>query len=272
MISAVSRAMAILEELSEQPNGMTVSELVMRLQVEKSVVSRVLATLESDDYVVRDGIADTFRLGLAFAGIALRHVDNTGVSDLCLPLLREIANKTGELVQIAIVQNDRMIYVAKAEGHQRIRVLSLVGRSATLHASSAGKVWLASLSEDRALGLALKGGLKRFTENTITTVDKLRTELMRVRKNRYATVQEEMIEGAAAIAVPISDRKGDRVLGAVILSGPAYRLPLKKLESLAPILRELAEKLTELGNIDIHFGGAVPEGREILPDHDQKSA
>jgi DNA-binding IclR family transcriptional regulator len=255
MISAVSRAMAILEELSAQPNGVTVSELVMGLQIEKSVVSRVLATLESDGYVIRDAVTDSFRLGLKLAGIALRHIDSTGVTDMCIPLLRDVADKTGELIQLAIVQNDQMLYVAKAEGHQRIRVLSLVGRPAVLHTSVAGKVWLASLPENRALTLALKNGLERYTENTITNVDDFRAELMRVRKKGYATVQEEMIEGAAAIGVPITDRRGGRVLGAVVLSGPAYRLPLKRLESMVPMLKGLAQKLTDLGNIDIHFGG-----------------
>lgn len=257
--------MAILEKLSEQPSGVTVSELVMQLQIEKSVVSRVLSTLENDGYVIRDGITDSFRLGLKLAGIALRHVDNTGVTDMCLPLLREIANKSGELIQLAIVQNDQMIYVAKAEGHQRIRVLSLVGRPATLHASAVGKVWLASLPENRALSLALKTGLERYTENTITNVDDFRAELMRVRKNGYAIVQEEQIEGAAAVSVPITDRRGDRVLGAVVMSGPAYRLPLKKLESMVPTLNALAKKLTDLGNIDIHFGGESDAATEAEP-------
>jgi DNA-binding IclR family transcriptional regulator len=247
--------MAILEELSEQSSGVTVSELVMGLQIEKSVVSRVLATLENDGYVIRDAATDSFRLGLKLAGIALRHIDSTGVTDMCIPLLRDVANKTGELIQLAIVQNDQMIYVAKAEGHQRIRVLSLVGRPAILHASVAGKVWLASLPEKRALSLALENGLERYTENTITNVDEFRAELMRVRKKGYATVQEEMFEGAAAIGVPIADRRGGRVLGAVILSGPAYRLPLKKLESMVQMLKDLAQKLTDLANIDIHFGG-----------------
>src|ERR1051326_7251887 len=145
MISAVSRTLAVLEALSNEPNGATVSELVTRLQIEKSIVWRLLTTLESDGYVIREELADSFRIGLRFAAIALRHIDNLGVSDLCLPTLRDLASKTGELIQLAIVQNDQMIYVAKAEGQQRIRVLSLVGKAAVLHASTAGKVWLASL-------------------------------------------------------------------------------------------------------------------------------
>jgi DNA-binding IclR family transcriptional regulator len=124
------------------------------------------------------------------AAIALRHIDITGISDLVLPLLRAVANDTGELVQLAIVQNEQVIYIAKAEGKQRIRVLSLVGRAAVLHASTAGKVWLASLSEDQALALSLKSGLERFTNKTISGIDQLRAELLLVKKNQYAIVEE----------------------------------------------------------------------------------
>lgn len=264
--------MAIIKALSDEPSGATVSELVIQLGIEKSVVSRVLATLLADGYLVRDEVTDSFRIGLAFAAIALRHIDNTGISDLCLPLLRSVANETGELVQLAIVQNDQMIYVAKAEGKQRIRVLSLVGRAAALHASAVGKVWLSSLPEDKALALCLKAGLEKFTDKTITSIDELRATLLRVRKNEYATVDQEMIEGASAVGTPVFDRSNSRVLGAVVLSGPSYRLPQKRMMTFVPKLKELAVQLTALGNIDIHFNEATSSEPDILKSEVRKLA
>ncbi|MCX7309048.1 MAG: IclR family transcriptional regulator [Afipia sp.] len=268
-ISAVSRSMAVLEALSEQPGGLTVSELVIQLGIEKSVVSRVLATLHADGYLVRDSVTDSFRIGLRFAAIALRHVDSTGISDLCLPLLGSVAHETGELVQLAILQSSQMIYVAKAEGKQRIRVLSLVGRAAVLHASAAGKVWLASLPDDEAIALCLKAGVEQFTDKTICGIDSLRAEFHRVRKNKYATVQEELIEGAAAVGVPVWDRSTSRVLGAVVLSGPAYRLSQKRMVTLVPKLRDLAAQLTAFGNIDIHFNELSSRDPDILKSEER---
>ena len=98
MLSAVSRTMAILEELSEAPAGMSAAELVRRLRLEKSIVSRILASLVDDGYVVRDPASNAFRIGLPFVGIALRHLDATGIADLCLPLLQQAASKTGETI------------------------------------------------------------------------------------------------------------------------------------------------------------------------------
>lgn len=229
----------------------------MQLGIVKGIVSRILSTLESQGYVIRDQASDSFRIGLRFAGIALRHIDELGVSDLCVPLLRAVSERTGELVQLCAVQGDQIFYVAKAEGQQRIRVLSLVGRAAVLHASSAGKVWLASLPDEQALALVLKQGLTRFTPQTITELDQFRAELMRVRKSGYALVKEELVEGGNAVGVPIHGRTGDRVVGAVVLSGPAYRLPTKRMLSLVPIIQELATKLGDLGSINLYFPGVV---------------
>lgn len=270
-LSAASRTLAVLEELSVRPDGATVSELVMRLGIEKSIVSRILSTLEQDGYVVRDEVSDSFRIGLRFAAIALRHVDEMGIYDLCQPRLRMLAQNTGELAQLAIVQNDQMTFVAKAEGQQRIRVLSLLGRSAILHASVAGKVWLASLPVQKALSLALKkkGSLEKFTEKTITRTERFQAELAAVRKNGYALVEEELFNGASAVGVPVKDRRGDRVLGAVILSGPSYRLQKKRLVELVPQLRAVADDLTQLGNIDIHFG-SIGQEDDIEPMHERK--
>jgi len=267
MISAVARTMAILEELSEEPSGITVSKLVERLKCEKSIVSRILSTLTDADYVIRDPATSTYRIGLRFAGMALRHLDSTGTSGLCQPLLQDVANKTGELVQLLIVQNDQMIYVAKAEGKQRVRVLSLVGRVAALHASAAGKVWLASLPEERALAIVLKQGMKKFTQNSVTTVDALRAELARARRAGFAIVEQEMFEDASSVAVPIRGRQGDRVVGAVVLSGPSYRLPKKRMTNLVPILRELADKLSDVANLDFQvesIGSGIMERKQRL--------
>jgi DNA-binding IclR family transcriptional regulator len=261
MPSAVTRTMAILEELSDESFGTTASDLVERLNCEKSIVSRILSTLTDAGYVIRDPASGTYRIGLRFAGMALRHLDSTGTADLCQPLLQDIANKTGELVQLVIVQNDQMIYVAKAEGKQRVRVLSLVGRVAALHVSAAGKVWLASLPEERALALVLKQGMKKFTQNSITTIDALRAELARARRAGFAVVEQEMFEDASSVAIPIRNRQGDRVVGAVVLSGPSYRLSKKRMTNFVPVLRELATKLSDVANLDFHAGSV---GSDII--------
>lgn len=243
MISAVDRAMEILEALSGDARGATVTELVERLKIEKSVVSRVLATLEQQGYVTRDPQTNVFSLGLRTVGLAVRHLERIGVWDLCMPILRRLSESTGELVQLAIADADGLTYVAKAEADQRIRAVSVVGTRAVLHASTAGRVWLASLPEARVLELIGRNGLEKVAPNTIDTFDKLREELVRVRAQGYSMIFEELLEGANGIGVPIRGPRSDSVIGALVLGGPAFRLGREQMEQALPQMRTLADEL-----------------------------
>lgn len=241
--------MAILEALSERPEGIGVTALASRLGIGKSTVSRILSTLEDNGYVIRDSVGSSYQVSLRFCGLALRRLDTVDLYELCMPLLQRLAEQTGETVQIALVEGEGMTYVAKADGPQRLRVLSLLGQRAVLHASAAGKVWLASLPEERALEIALKGGLDQITPNTITTVRRLQAELQKVRAQGYATVEEELLPGANAVAVPIRRTADDAVLGAILLSGPAVRIPKRRLASFVPALLAATEQLKDLDHL-----------------------
>lgn len=246
MIESVTRSLQILEMLSDQPNGATLTRLVTNLGVEKSAASRILATLERDGYVVREPNGDVFKITLRFAGMALRHVERVGVIEACMPSLQLLADDTGELVQLAVIAADRLIYIAKATGSQRIQALPLIGTAAELHASAAGKLWLASLKEDQALQLVLNAGLRKITERTITNIGVLQEELAQVRINGYATVEQELSEDINALAVPVLHASTQQLIAAVVLSAPAYRRSMTQLVQLGERARVTAHHLKEV--------------------------
>lgn len=260
MISAVNRAMAILESLSNDARGATVSQLVSRLSIEKSVVSRILATLEQDGYVVRDPASDVFRIGIKFAAMSLRHIERIGLHDLCLPFLQELADSTGELVQLAVVTKNGPVYVAKAVGARRIQALPLIGTEAPLHASTAGKLWLATLTEEEALARVLRAGLSKLTQHTITSIDDLRAEIGRVRGQGFALLEQELSEDMNAVGVPIAHARTGRMIAAVMIGAPAYRFQRKQMIAAVPELKARAERLGEVLTI------AAPEIAQAQED------
>jgi DNA-binding IclR family transcriptional regulator len=260
MISAVDRAMEILETLSADMRGATVGELVDRLGIEKSVVSRVLSTLESQGYVTREPQSNLFRLGLRIVGLALRHLECVGLWELCMPILRRLSDSTGELTQLAIADETGLTYVAKAESEQRIRAVSVVGTRSVLHASTAGRVWLASLPEARVLELIGQAGLRKLTPNTIDSFERLNEELARVRTQGYSVIVEELLEGASGVGVPVRGPASDRVIGVLVLSGPAFRFRREQIDRALP---DLIGAARELGRI---LPGAPPSQFHAIPD------
>jgi DNA-binding IclR family transcriptional regulator len=178
--------------------------------------------------------------------MALRQIERVGLLEACTPTLQHLADETGELVQLAIVAADQPLYVAKAVGGHPIQAQPLIGTAAVLHASSAGKLYLASLSDERALRLALDAGLRKITRQTITTAAALQKELRRIREQGFATVEGELSEELNAVAVPVRHSTNGQMIAAVVLTGPAYRLSARELVRLAKPALAAADRLRDV--------------------------
>lgn len=242
MLTSVSRALAILQFLAAQEVGVSLTDIVVATEIEKSMVSRILATLEGEKYVIRNNSGQHF-LGLKFVSMGILQLELTGLFRLCLPILQKIADESGELVQLAIANGDGLHYIAKADGKDRVRVQPRLGTRAALHATAVGKIWLASLPEEAALKLALNAGLEAHTDNTITTVEKLRAELSRVRRNGFALNHAETFTGVKGIAVPVLGQDQSTVTGAIVIVAPEFRMSDQRAKSFLPLLYQQAESL-----------------------------
>lgn len=243
-VAGIVRVMQILEALAGSPDGVSVRDLSRAIGCGKGTISKMLDTLERRHYVRQDGSTGRFALTWRLLALAFGHSDQAGMPRVFLPVLQELADETDELVQLAVVDGDQVLFVAKAEGRgQTVRLLPLVGLWAPLHATASGKLWLAALTA-REVSRVLGRRLPAVAPKTITSMDALRKELERVRAAGYALADEELAEGGRAIAAPIT-REGAMV-GAVALSGPAYRLPLDRLHALAPRVIEAAARLASI--------------------------
>lgn len=243
-VAGIVRAMQVLEALAISRDGSSVKDLSRAIGCGKGTISKMLGTLERRHYVRRDAASGRFSLTWRLLALAFGHADQAGMPRVFLPVLQELADETDELVQLAVVDGDQVLFVAKAEGRgQTIRLLPLVGLWAPLHATAAGKLWLSTLPA-RELSRVLGRRLPAVAPKTITSIETLRRELERVRAAGYALADEELAEGGRAIAAPIT-REGAMV-GAVALSGPAYRLSLERLRALAGRVTGAAARLASI--------------------------
>jgi IclR family acetate operon transcriptional repressor len=222
-VSAVDRALVLIEALADAPDGLTVSDLSARLRINKGLTHRILSSLVGRDYVVKDERTQHYRLTIRLIGLAFRHLRVLDVYDVILPILRRLAQETGELAELNWVEQGRLVTVAKADSPRQLRVVSYLGEEQVLHASAAGKVWLASLPEEEALRRAVAQGMKPLTPQTITSVTALKTELDLVRAQSYATNVRESGPYVIAVAAPVRARAdAGRVVGSVGVVAPAF--------------------------------------------------
>ncbi|PYN58563.1 MAG: IclR family transcriptional regulator [Candidatus Rokuibacteriota bacterium] len=238
-VASVARALRVLKAFADHPGGIALTRLSAELGYGKASLSKIMSTLEREGFVRRDG-AGHFHLTWRLLALAFGHAQRVGISGVCMPVLQSLADETDELVQLAVIEGDHVLFVAKAEGPgHSLRLLPLVGVVAPTHATASGKVWLASLPDDRALDVMRRQGLARVTSRA-----RLLAELRSVRRDGYAITDGELDEGGRAIAAPIVHR--GRVVGAIAVSGPSSRLPLPRLKRLAPRVQRAARELEAL--------------------------
>ncbi|MGH7369104.1 MAG: IclR family transcriptional regulator [Candidatus Rokuibacteriota bacterium] len=243
-VAGIVRVLQILESLAISPDGISVRDLSRAIGCGKGTISKMLGTLERKHYVRRDAGSGRFALTWRLLALAFGHADQAGMPRVFLPVLQELADETDELVQLAVVDGDQVLFVAKAEGRgQTIRLLPLVGLWAPLHATATGKLWLSTLPA-KEVSRVLGRQLPAVSPRTITSLAVLRVELQRIRAAGYALADEELAEGGRAVAAPI--RRDGEMVGAVALSGPAYRLSVDRLRELAPRLMEAGERLASI--------------------------
>ncbi len=220
-LQSVSRALRALELIADA-GELGVSELGRRLGVHKATASRLISTLAERGLVERDATSERYRLGLGLVRLAGAAIAGLDLVRAGHPVLEELAERTHETVNLGVISAGEVVYVDQVTGAQSVVVVSWVGRRTPLHCTSNGKVLLAWLDAD-TLDAVISEPLAKLTDATIVDPDVLRAQLQEVRARGYAQTMEELEEGLNAVAAPIR-QADDRVIAALSVSGPAFRM------------------------------------------------
>lgn len=251
-VQAVQRTMRVLECLVEAGSGMSVLELASAVAVDKSVVSRLLASLASQGYVIRDSASDRYVLSLKLLSLASRYADRMGFPWVAQPVLQQLSDDTRELTQLAAVERSRLRLAAHSKSSQQLAIMPpTLGSSVALHATASGKAYLASLPDERALELALGFGLSSLTSRTITTAQRLLEELAAIRAQGYSFCQGEFHDGINAVACAIGKERFGFCVGTVALSAPESRLAGDRVEEKVQLLRDAAAAIEAVWPLEI---------------------
>jgi DNA-binding IclR family transcriptional regulator len=220
LLTTVERSFEIVEWLSDV-GGATVTETASELDLPKSTAYVHLSTLDRVGYLTKeDGVySPSFRF-LAVAGRRRRALSLYRVAK---PRLQKLARETGEVVDLATVEDGQRVLLYKVEGEDAVSDDSVIGNYACLHCSALGKAMLAYLSRERVDEIIDQHGLPARTEESITDRDALYEELDAIRERGFTYNDEEWEPGIRAVAAPITDTDGTPV-GSVSITGPKNQL------------------------------------------------
>ena len=230
--TSIGKALALLEAFPDDVASVGVTELARRSGVAKATAFRLLAQLERRGYVERVG--DGYALGrrLFELGNRVGPCRPRGLREVALPYLTEVYERTRRTVHLAVLDGSDVLYVEKLPVHG-MRTPTRVGARVAASCTALGKAQLA-LGDGGAVEDLLRAGLRPRTPYSIAAPGAFTAELARIRADGVAYDREEAALGLACVAVPIV--RGERVLGAVSVSGPAS----DELDGVTPWLRRAA--------------------------------
>ena len=250
-VQSLDRALDILKLLGSEPE-MRVTDLARRLEVHKSTVFRLLATLQEHGLVEQNPATEKYRLGYGLVRLASSVVGEIDLARASRPVLEELATRTSETVNLAILQGDQVINIDQIAAPNLVVNVNWVGKQTPLHCTSNGKVLLAFLPEAERHRL-LEQPLQRFTPRTITDVKTLERQLSRVREEGWAFTLEELEIGLNAVAASVRGTDG-QVNAAVSVAGPSYRVTPQRLTELGEMTKEAGEAISQRMGYIAHAG------------------
>jgi len=241
-IQAVDRAVALLKAVADSTTPPNVLELAQACRINRSTAWRLLRTLEYHGLVDRDAITQRYTVGYGAISIAAAAADDTLVRRL-RPLIEQLVTTTGESVTLAVAKRFNLVYVDQVDPPDVV-MPSWLGKPLPLHATSGGKAFLAWLPADERAAILPKE-LQRYTDRTITDLDKLNRELDSVRQTGYALCVREYEEfSSGASAAVLSSHQYP--IAVINVWGPAPRNPAKKLHEIGRAAARTAQAVREL--------------------------
>ncbi|MGH7040860.1 MAG: IclR family transcriptional regulator [Acetobacteraceae bacterium] len=241
----LSRCIEVVELMAAGPASLRLSDIAQALDLPKSATHRLLQELRTLGWVEQEDEDGRYRLSLRFALLGSRGLHATGLPELARPLLRDLADKTRELVRLTLATGGELSWIGSAQGARPgLMYQPAMDGPLVLHATANGKAYLAALEPELALRLATRGGLGRvcLTPHTLSAPHALQAELVLVRRRGYAITEQEAELGVTAVAVAIVAGGQDPV-GTISVAGPSLRLPPARIPVLAAALAETAAAL-----------------------------
>ncbi|SFE82338.1 IclR family transcriptional regulator [Alteribacillus iranensis] len=243
MVKSVDRALRIIKIVSMRKDGFGVTELAEKLELNKSSVFRLVATLIEHGFIEQDSVTKKYRLGYQYLELSSKLLDSIDIRKEAAPYLKELETLTNEVIHLVIYSQKEAVYIEKLEGHETLRMHSQVGKRAPMHCTSAGKTILAYLPEREAKDILAQKGLPPHTENTITDPEELLEKLKEIRERGYGQEVEENEVGITCIAAPIFNFKGE-IAGSISISGPTIRMSEERIKQLKEPLMEAGKKVS----------------------------
>jgi len=232
-IQVISRAAGILRLLGQDTGGLSLGQIAGRVKLPRSTVQRIVAALAVEGFISTEKGSGGIRLGPEIQSLAQAAASD--MRDRLRPIMRRIADETGETVDLAILDGARMLFIDQIVGSHRLRTVSSIGESFPLTTTANGKAALAWMDASKATSLILA----ELEGDPAKPLAAIMSEIEDIRQGALARDENEHTEGVCAIGFALKDAGGD--IYAISTPVPSTRYPRVKDRLTETMLRNLSD-------------------------------
>ena len=243
-MTSLARGLAVVRAFSDSRKPQTIANISQKTGIPRAAVRRCLHTLRELGYV--DAELNNFSLRPKVLTLGYSYLSSTPLTVSAQPYLNNISRALNESSSLAVLEDDEVLYVARAATSRVMSVALNTGSRLPAYCTSLGRVMLAHLPPDQLDAYLARTKLRPMTKHTVTAPKRLREILAGVRQAGYAVNDEELELGLRSIAVPVRGASGT-VLAALNVGAQAARVSVKQLEKeFLPVLLGGAQELSIL--------------------------
>jgi IclR family transcriptional regulator, KDG regulon repressor len=237
--NSIAKAVTLLNCFSYEKPRLRLKEISTITGISQPTAHRMLNTLKEFNLIEqRDGYYSLGRGFLKYEGIVLNSME---IRQICLPYLEELSNNLRVNANLAVLDDNEVVYVARAETPYCAYGYFHIGMRRPINCTALGKVL--TCKSPAIVSEVFRRGVRRFTLNTITDEGKFLAEVEKVRLQGYAVDFEEWSNGINCIAAPIYDATGEIVAG-ISISGPTSTYSREKILEYVPLLLEYSNRIS----------------------------
>lgn len=241
IMGGLAKGLAVIETFTADRPRQSIAEAAAASGLDRATTRRCLLTLAHEGYADYDGKFFTLTPRVLRLGTAC--LATMPLPQIVQPLLDQLSEVIGESTSVSVLDGAEIVYVARAAQRKVMSIALMPGSRLPAYCTSMGRVLLAALPPDQVRAVLGDGPLPARTQLTLTDPEAIMAELVRVRTQGHAVIDQEVELGLQSLAVPLRNSRG-RVLAALnvgMASGttPAADMPGRFLAALETVQAEL---------------------------------
>lgn len=241
---AVVRAARVLDLISQSPGPLSLAELARTLEVPKSSLHGLCATLVQLR-LIRRLENGQMALGPHVMSWANAFLARSEITQEFYSVWEETNVLPQETITLSVLDGNGVVYIACRNGTRPLGVTFRIGMRLPAPYTATGKAMLSTFSDEEVRSRFTDGWPKQITPAGTPSLDAFIKELAEVRQRGYSIDDGEVREGMFCFGAPVFDATSRHAVAGVAVSLMAHGATDAAQKKAGMEVRRLADKLSE---------------------------